>query len=545
MKTRFFMAALAALAIVGCNKELGNTELPEVNSESAVLKVNVKAAGTMTKAATGTFEYGEDAENAVSTVDFYFFDAAGAAYQVATTGTNQITWTKQNPVENVAAISDVVLVIKKSQRALPTHVVAVLNSTENYQGKSLSELATEVSDVLSNDKGFGMSNSVYVDANGAKIVATEILPENIFATSDDLGAEGSVVTDANIEKYEITPVDIYVERVAAKVRVNLPEDQRIPVKDENGVQMKDANNNDVYAEVLGWNITNCTDEAYLLKNVDPTWTDKTVGGFTWNNPAFFRSYWAKTTAAPTHPYSYDDLLDHMPEAGYDYYYENTLPVGNGFNAVGSPAGSNQTPQLLVAAKLVDKDGDAISLAKWYNVLYTVADLKTAMVNKLAAKLYVQRDENTYTSVAVVHDDSDDNDDVVFEQVSAEEEEHRYEVKVLPKDGVTYYTVNGEDVTPITGADLAAVFADLDPAMMWEEGMTYYHTNINHFGDATGIVRNHVYDITVNGVMGFGTPVYNPGLVITPEDPDEQPAANLAARINILSWHVVSNEITLQ
>ena len=82
-------------------------------------------------------------------------------------------------------------------------------------------------------------------------------------------------------------------------------------------------------------------------------------------------------------------------------------------------------------------------------------------------------------------------------------------------------------------------------MMWETGMTYYHTNIKHFGTATGIVRNHVYNITVNGVMGFGTPVYNPDHVITPEDPDEQPAANLAAQINILSWSVVSQNVTLQ
>jgi hypothetical protein len=46
-------------------------------------------------------------------------------------------------------------------------------------------------------------------------------------------------------------------------------------------------------------------------------------------------------------------------------------------------------------------------------------------------------------------------------------------------------------------------------------------------------------------MGFGTPVYNPDHVITPEDPDEQPAANLAAQINILSWSVVSQNVTLQ
>ena len=539
MKTRFFMAALAALAIVGCNKELGNTELPEVNSESAVLKVNVKAAGTMTKADPGTFEDGLGTENAVSKVDFYFFDAAGNAYQVATTGTNQITWT-DGTVDNVEKVSDVILVIKKTQQALPTHVVAVVNSTVDYSGNSLETLAAKTTTLQGN--GFVMTNSVYVDANGAKIVATEILPENIFTTTAlENVAPGQAITGGKFTEGDktitVNPVEIYVERVAAKVRVNLPADARIAVMDGNEAnpkQMVDASGKPVYAEVLGWNVTNCTSTAFLLKNVDPTWTNAGVG-FIWNNPAFFRSYWAKTTAAPTHPYSYTALLTHKPD--YDYYYENTLPVGNGFNAIGSPDGSNQTPQLLVAAKLVDKDGNAISLAKWYNVLYTIDDLKTAMVNKLASKLYVKNAENQYVSVNV--------DDVDFQQVPDNTADNRYEVKVLPKTGVTYYTVSGTDVTEIKDAELTAVFADLDPAMMWEEGMTYYHTNIKHFGTATGIVRNHVYDITVNGVMGFGTPVYNPDLKITPEDPDEQPAANLAAQINILSWHVVSNNITLQ
>jgi hypothetical protein len=59
-----------------------------------------------------------------------------------------------------------------------------------------------------------------------------------------------------------------------------------------------------------------------------------------------------------------------------------------------------------------------------------------------------------------------------------------------------------------------------------------------------MVRNHVYDIKIDGITGFGTPVYEPDKIITPEKPEEDVALNLSARINILSWHLVSQNVTL-
>ena len=83
MKTRFFLAAMAAIALVGCNKnELGNEN--QVNDGPAsFLKVDLRAAGSITRAqAEDAFEYGLAEENAVNTVHFYFFDADGTAYPV-------------------------------------------------------------------------------------------------------------------------------------------------------------------------------------------------------------------------------------------------------------------------------------------------------------------------------------------------------------------------------------------------------------------------------------------------------------------------------
>jgi hypothetical protein len=550
MKTRFFMAALAALAIVGCNKELGNTELPEVNGESAVLKVNLKAAGTMTKADPGTYEYGTDDESAVNTVNFYFFAANGSAYPVVT-GSNTIAWTPGDltsstakPSVSVEAVSDVVLVIKQSQTALPAKVVAVINQTQDFKNLDLATFGATALDALKTNGGaFVMSNAVYADGN-VVVNATDILPENIFTSADGLGEAGSVIDANKVSSLNINPVDIYVERVAAKVKVaantgvNL---EKIPVMNGN-TQMVDADDNKVYVKVLGWDVTNYTTEARLLKDINPAWNR----GYAWNDAADFRSYWASTTAQPAHTHTFEDLIGKNMKVKENYYFENTLPVGNGVNTLASAAGDNQTPQLLVAAQLVNEAGNAVRLAKWYNVLYTIDGLKTAMVNQVASKLYVVDSvtedgfggtKTTYRSVNV--------GDVTFVQTAHTAKEKRYEVNMVALDKEYYSPEGAKEGTALTEAQVEAIIAGVDPAQMWETGYTYYFLNIKHFGNDTGLVRNHVYSVVLDGVGSFGTPVFDPKEIIVPEVPKDQPAANLAAQINILSWSVVSQNVTLQ
>ena len=88
MKARFIFAAMAALAIVSCNKNEVETPVTSLEGPSAMMKVNIMSANGMTKAySDGTAE-----ENKVSKVEFYFYDAAGAAYSVVPGG-NSITWT--------------------------------------------------------------------------------------------------------------------------------------------------------------------------------------------------------------------------------------------------------------------------------------------------------------------------------------------------------------------------------------------------------------------------------------------------------------------
>lgn len=97
-------------------------------------------------------------------------------------------------------------------------------------------------------------------------------------------------------------------------------------------------------------------------------------------------------------------------------------------------------------------------------------------------------------------------------------------------------------------ELKAELAGIQPALIWNKG-GYYYLTIKHLGAAGktaeyGLVRNHVYTVEVSGIEGLGTPVYDPDEIIIPEQV-EHVTSNIAARINVLSWKIVSQSVTLK
>ena len=109
----------------------------------------------------------------------------------------------------------------------------------------------------------------------SELILKGTLPENIFAAEDaDLTVEpGQVIPADKVTNLSVNPIDIYVERVAAKVRVQGAEGvdlTKMPVYDAEGkTQMKDAAGNVVYAKILGWDVTNTVTGANMLQcNLD-------------------------------------------------------------------------------------------------------------------------------------------------------------------------------------------------------------------------------------------------------------------------------------
>ena len=113
----------------------------------------------------------------------------------------------------------------------------------------------------------------------------------------------------------------------------------------------------------------------------------------------------------------------------------------------------------------------------------------------------------------------------------------------------YVKLGNPDIVGDNAAKANEYLEDVQPALLYKTGQTYYIVDIEHFGTDTaayGVVRNHVYQIDINSITGYGSPVYNGlGNIIDPEYPEvEDESSFVAARINVLSWKVVKQQVDI-
>lgn len=516
---------LACTAMVSCtNEEVleDNNVVNNGNVKESYIAVGLNYATAGSRATEDpTFAAGSTDENAVKDITFFFFDVNGAAYAVDGTENFLVKDYTEGTVNkgdvNIEEISAPVLLIEESKNVPPQKVLAVLNAPEALKKTmSLTALQAEVGAYNTITEGqktyFVMSNSVYKNAaSGAEVVATDITAANVCSSA---------------EKANANPVQIYVERVAAKVAVTASNFDVEDVKSyDTGITTADGTA--IYAKVIGWQITNVKSQAQLLKKIDAqSWTDANLG-FAWNDAANFRSYWANTasTGECTHPHNWAALTDEAAR----YYYENT---------------GETKSQLLVAATFVNADGTDINeeIAEWYGAKYTLSGLKTNIANAVASQIYVKSDDGkSATSIT--------SDYITFYQEDQDAPEKRYlcyaTLDEEAAEGKTFVKADGE--TEMKVAEINAILNAIQPAKIWFKG-GYYFLNVQHLGEEGtpaeyGIVRNHVYDVTIKNIDGLGTPVYDPTKIIIPEKPQDD-ASSIAAQINVLSWKIVKNEVAL-
>ena len=345
-----------------------------------------------------------------------------------------------------------------------------------------------------------MTNSVYANAAGVQVDATELTIDNFQTTSD---------------KALANPVTVYVERVNAKFNVSASE----AAMNTNTAFGETA----IYAKVLGWEIIRNQTESYYVKTIDPTWTDANLG-FVWNDAPYFRSYWAakSVSAAVDNNFSYNELTN--TNASVEY--------------LGEQVGARAT--YVVAAQLQDADGNAVEIAQWYGTNYAGEEaLLAAVAPTLKHKLMQFDGVDTYTSI----------DDSQLMCVAGMAGAETYEVKFQLAEGISTTNWYSFDGSSYTAVDANAVLAAIEPAKIWKSGMTYYFSDVKHLGSEGstgeyGIIRNHSYHIAVNGVKGWGTPVYDPDMEVEPIRPTDK-ETYISAEINVLAWRVVSNNVTLE
>lgn len=129
----------------------------------------------------------------------------------------------------------------------------------------------------------------------------------------------------------------------------------------------------------------------------------------------------------------------------------------------------------------------------------------------------------------------------------------------------YYTYNPtsreyEEISSAADVNAKLLAVAGSDITIYKGGNTYYYTTLQHLwfpsnfttadaatkptnAGAWGVVRNHLYKVTLNTIAGWGTPVYNPEEIIIPVTPSDN-ESYLGAQINVLMWRVVNQDADL-
>lgn len=541
---RYLFLAIALCGLASCSKEditEGNTPIHNGEVEESYIAINLSASD-ITRAQDG-FDDGTEAERAVNHADFFFFDEAGNPFNVtgnpATTPGGGINHLRAidvkfsadgNKGDDISDTSTPVLLLKTYKGQFPSQIVAVLNwSPDGTKSYSLDDLhdAVDVQGTFDGKKYFVMSNAVYAQGT-TEVCATPLTMENIKTTESDALA---------------SPVNIYVERVAAKVSVITNEKYAL----------EEGDNPSVHAKILSWDLYRDNTKSTLLKVIDVNWTTDNLG-FNWNDSPWYRSYWATSLDAPTD----DKIFGTTPlnANAYTYIGENTT-------------GKATCTKAVIKAQLVNSEDKPLEIAIWNNVEYVDAlteaqskggeSLRIAVANTLKNTYFAMTTDGettTYTGLkpedlACVGGGTNnapegvDANEVYFQLSETGAAKNWYKLVDGKYKAVADDIANDANSTKATNEALKSVPA----AVLYTNGETFYYVDIKHLGNTGtvaeyGIVRNHVYNVTIKSIKGYGSPVYEGVNFLEYPEISEQNTF-VSAQINILSWKLVNQQVDIQ
>lgn len=579
------LASALMMTVVSCSSSddiTGGNGSGNAEGTTSYIAINLNSVGNAPTSRAynqgeGTYDDGENKENNITKVRFYFYNADGTSYKLQTAGENgekssknyidyNVNLGEGNHDTTVSGTTSAVLVLNGESNVAPASMLTVVNpgvNTEMLDGTTAnrwSTMRTEMKGTKFYDEtnGFIMSNSTYED--GGKDLCTTYLTGKTFSSADEATNN---------------PVEVFVERVNAKVKTTVGGANF--VQENTNVELDGVNFNgkyktkdpvgklttiqsdgssketEVYAYIEGWGLGDENGQAMLYKQIDvQNWTDATLG-FTATNPwsvaAYHRCFWGKsiafggtsTNSPVNYPYNHINA-----EFGKALYTLPNTPTSYG-EEYADPMKSNFT-KIMVAARLAYTDGGKVLPAEICtykgqkflgkdNVKKVIASELNSYYKKITST--TPGGEDTYTQIAASDIDFSSSASVQNYQV----------VAVLGLNEL--YQKKGGVFVKLEAQDLAKVKAEIQqvPVDISNGGRTYYYTPIKHLGKKKypaeyGVVRNHSYQVEISSIKGFGTPVYDPDKVtIIPTLPSDD-LTYLAAKISVLSWRVVSDKVNL-
>lgn len=537
---------MACVALGACTNqdlvegEIGNGD----NASTAKTYIGIKIADPtngFSRATDGGFDNGTTDEHNISSAEFFFYKD-GKYVTKGTVASSDITINGSTSTGNIEANVPAVVVLHQTEGdgeiEYPNQVLAFLNLpsavSSNLEGKSLSDAVStvkkisDIKDFATNNK-FIMTNSVYHKDDQVQNAVTVV---NTNFTQSEEAAKSN-------------PVTIYVERVAAKVKMS---------EIKNGADTPDIdinyNGNSDYKlklEIDGWGINAVNKSSYLVKNItSATWN---LTKWAWNDAPNFRSYWAEddnygTDSYPANWDAYNSNEENSPleyrswndvaangTTSIEYCLENTMNAATAGNI-------NATTYMVIAGhySLVNGDktttiDDNTKLYKYINNFYLENDLLDLLADQ--ANLYTLQDDK-FTKL----------DANYYKIVRAS----LYDGKLVLKETTGNFYTDKNVESKVSATEANEKLAELGTFTAFAGGKTFFYTPIEHLNSNAeedghiGIVRNHTYELTLNSISNLGNGVFDPDedIIIT----EKSKEFYVAATLNILSWKVVNQGVDL-
>ena len=553
-KLKFFGLLIAAGMFAACSDNLenagnGGENTPSTTEGYVKVAINMPSVSS-TRAGDPTFADGDANEYAVKSGIIAFFEGATET---------DATFVKAYPMNNLVQIDD----NNSTTDHVTTKVTQVLEAPLVTEGNQLYALVIlnngDVASVSATDGSLTLENGeadiVLSSANSSTVAALNGNVEwNLTVSNVTSSENGFLMLNAPLynsstsqtlvpvtvyktkqEADKSTATNIYVERIVAKVNINLPgTDGVLDVADESVYDGDKVYFKTTTGETLGWKLNVTNKNTKPLRDVSDvaTWaiytgTNQDFIGATAVEGSWVRIYWAKDNNYDATASDFNILPQNNSEwGGYttttgsetttnaQYCLENTAPFANNNN--------DNTTAVWIKAKY-DFTGDGS-----YDDSFFIIDTEAGTYNEtdFIGKMKEILGESSLTI----------NSNAKGGYYNTEEE-----IASLFTESVT-----------VTEDELKRI----GEIRYYKDGECYYYTQaIKHFGqdyilgdDKTltkylgryGVVRNNWYELTINSVSGPGEPE------ITPPDgghvDDEE--GYIKCTINVLSWAKRSQGVEL-
>lgn len=459
-----------------------------------------------------------------------------------------------------------------------------------------------VGQTMSNSVYFDESNETEQPLANHKVCLAPITDENIYNSEERPYIDDLIAGKIPNKKKEY--VEIYVERTAARIDVSEAtfDMKNYYISTENDgtkrttITLYDYETSTtkeitVKPVVKGMCLNVLTTSANLLKPINP----KEVGygegkgsykKFQWNDPKNKRCYWASTEfeKANLKYFSWNDATEQGPAAFTQYINPNTQD----FEPEASNEKNSANTKIMVVAELYQyEDGkphekplDLVRYGADYMLPSSLLAHTANLVNIAVRTINWEAADLTLNGVALT-DAQVKNIKTAVNNAFAkgltgasfqlnmrnpnnpdEPGETDWEAAVAKAEGFTY-TIDNIEQNLIAVAKskvdetIQQTLETINQPMIfyWKDGKTYFYTCIRHQGFygltgngnddfLYGVVRNHIYDVKLEGIYGLGTPVIDPGKPIDPDRSDSDRPSFIKTKINILKWRIVNNNVTL-